>query len=311
MSYFNCSVSTGQNPDMKKVRSYLLVLNQQLQYCFSSIDPEDNFTADSLLKYKETDENIAQLEISMNGFLSQFKDLKNDVESSIKVLNGQIDLKVSAEELCSEISMTTDTITFKTGSLIIDTTNFKLRADGSAEFSGSITGGSININGRFVVTPQGTVTIQSTTFSKQITTNGLLYSNYMRIAGDADINGSVNCGAMYVSKDVSCETLYQRSDRRLKDHIEEIPDETALELVLGMTPTSFTYKDSGQRAIGFVAQDIDELQDRLGTALPLVDHSGDYMAIPYANYTALLAGAVKAQQREIESLEKRIGGTAA
>lgn len=310
MAYFNCPVSTG-DANIKKVKSYLMMLNQQLQYCFSNIDPEDNFTAESLLKYKETDKDIAQLEVSMGGFISLFKNLKDDVESSIKVLNGQISLKVSAGELCSEISATTDTITFKTGSLIIDTTNFKLRADGSAEFSGSITGGSININGRFVVTSEGKVTVQSTTFSKQITTNGLLYSNYMRIAGDADIHGSVNCSDLYASKDVSCETLYQRSDRRLKDHIEEIPDETALELVLGMTPTSFTYKDSGQRAIGFVAQDVDALQDQLGTALPLVEHSGNYMAIPYANYAALLAGAVKAQQKEIEALEKKIGGTAA
>ncbi len=295
---------------MKKVKSYLIMLNQQLQQCFQSIDPEDNFTEDSLMKYKETDKNISQLEVSMSGFLSLFNNLRNDVESSIKVLNGQINLKVSAEELCSEISMTTDTITFRTGSLIIDTTNFKLRADGSAEFSGSITGGSININGRFVVTPQGTVTIQSTTFSKQITTNGLLYTNYMRIAGDADIHGSVNCGSMYASGDVSCETLYQRSDRRLKDHIEDIPDETALEIVLGLQPKTFTYKDSGQKSIGFVAQDVDALQEQIGTSLPLVDHSGDYMAIPYANYTAILAGAVKVQQREIETLEKRIGGSA-
>lgn len=310
MAYFNCPVTTT-DANMKKVKSYLMMLNQQLQYCFQNIDPEDNFTADSLLKYKETDESISQLEVSMKGFMSLFKNLRDDVESSIKVLNGQIELKVSEKELCSEISMTTDTITFRTGSLIIDTTNFKLRADGSAEFSGSITGGSININGRFVVTPNGTVTIQSTTFSKQITTNGLLYSNYMRIAGDADIHGSVNCSDLYASRDVSCETLYQRSDRRLKDHIEDIPDETALALVLGMKPSSFAYKESGERAIGFVAQDIDELQDRLGTALPLVDHSGDYMSIPYPNLTALLTGAVKAQQKEIEELERRIGGTAA
>ena len=75
--------------------------------------------------------------------------------------------------------------------------------------------------------------------------------------------------------------------------------------------SSFEFKDSGQRAIGFIAQDIDELQDRLGTSLPLVDHSGDYAAIPYPNLTALLTGAVKAQQREIEALEQRIGGTTA
>ena len=311
MAYFECPVSTGTNPDMKKVKSYLLMLNQQLQHCFQNIDPEDNFTAESLLKYQETDENISQLEVSMKGFMSLFKNLRDDVESSIKVLNGQIDLKVSASELCSEISMTTDTITFRTGSLIIDTTNFKLRADGSAEFSGSITGGALNIKCPLLGPPPGAPPIQTPTVLKKNTPNRPFYTKHMRNAGGADIPGRVHRSDLDASKNVSCETLYQRSDRRLKEHIEDIPDETALALVLGMKPSSFVYKESGERAIGFVAQDIDELQDRLGTALPLVDHSGDYMSIPYPNLTALLTGAVKAQQKEIEALEQRIGGTAA
>mgnify|MGYP000624097745 CR=1 FL=1 len=63
--------------------------------------------------------------------------------------------KVSAEELCSEISMAPGTIAFKTGYLTIDAKNFKLSKDGTAEFSGNITGGSININDRFVVSETG------------------------------------------------------------------------------------------------------------------------------------------------------------
>ena len=122
------------------------MLNEQLRYSLSNITPENNFTKDSFLKYQETDESISQLEVTMNGFISQFTNLKESTETSIRVLNGQIALKVSKDKLCSEISATSDAITFKTGYLVIDTNNFKLYKDGTASFSGTINGGSININ---------------------------------------------------------------------------------------------------------------------------------------------------------------------
>lgn len=302
MAYFNCQLSTS-SPDMKKVTNYLRLLNQQLQYCFTDISPEDNFSEESFLKYQETETSIAQLEITMQGFLSQFQDLENEVSSSIKVLNGEIELKVSKGDLCSEISATADTIELKTGYITIETQNFHLLKDGTATFSGIINGGSININDRFVVSSTGSVQVESTTFSKQITTNGLLYSNYMRISGEANIEGPLNCRELYVQGDVSCETLYMRSDRRLKEGIEDIDPDMALKVVLGLNPVEFEFIGSGERQIGFIAQEVQELRQRVGTDLPLVK-GGEYLSIPYANYTALLAGAVQAQQKEIERLEQ-------
>lgn len=302
MAYFNCPLSTN-SPDMKKITNYLRLLNQQLQYCFTDISPEDNFSEESFLKYQETQTSIAQLEITMQGFLSQFQDLENEVSSSIKVLNGEIELKVSKGDLCSEISATADTIALKTGYITIETQNFNLMKDGTATFSGIINGGSININDRFVVSSTGSVQVESTTFSKQITTNGLLYSNYMRISGEANIEGPLNCRELYVQGDVSCETLYMRSDRRLKEGIEDIDPDMALKVVLGLNPVEFEFIGSGERQIGFIAQEVQELRQRVGTDLPLVK-GGEYLSIPYANYTALLAGAVQAQQKEIERLEQ-------
>lgn len=111
---------------------------------------------------------------------------------------------------------------------------------------------------------------------------------------------------MNVTGDVSCETLFERSDRRLKDNIQDIPDQTALELVLGMRPVTFQFVDTGQRSMGLIAQEVDDLQERLGTDLPLVDHSGEYMAIPYGNNSVLFSGAIRQQGREIEALEKAV-----
>lgn len=138
MSSFNVPAVGGQNPDIKKVYSYVQLLNRQLKYTLGNLTPEDNFTQETLLKYQETDTTIAQLEVTMDGFLTQFKDLKNDLETGIRVLNGEISMKVSAGELCSEISATTDTITFKSGYLIIDSNNFKLYKDGTAQFPGPL-----------------------------------------------------------------------------------------------------------------------------------------------------------------------------
>lgn len=115
MSSFNMPALGGQDQNMKKVYSYIQMLNEQLRYSLSNITPEDNFTKDSFLKYKETDESISQLEVTMNGFISQFTNLKKSTETSIRVLNDQIALKVRKDKLCSEISATSDAITFKTG----------------------------------------------------------------------------------------------------------------------------------------------------------------------------------------------------
>ena len=89
-------------------------------------------------------------------------------------------------------------------------------------------------------------------------------------------------------------------------NIKEIPDETALNLVLGMRPVTFKFKDSDQRSMGLIAQELDALQKKLGTNLPLVDHSEEYLSIPYGNNSVLFAGAIKAQQKEIKELEKAL-----
>lgn len=303
MSSFNMPALGGRDQDVKKVYSYIQMLNRQLKYSLSNITPEDNFTQETFLKYQETDTSIAHLEITMNGFLSQFKGLEEELETSIRVLNGEIALKVSAGDLCSEISATTDTITFKSGYLVIDSNNFKLYKDGTAVFSGTINGGSININDSFIVSSSGAVTTKAITYSGRINVNGLLYSNYMRIAGDANIEGSLSCRYMNASYDVSCEVLFERSDRRLKEDIEEIPDDLALEIVLGYKPVTFTYKDSGKKGMGLVAQDLEDLQAKLGTNLPLVDHSGEYRSIPYGTNSVLYAGAIRAQQKQLDDLE--------
>ena len=308
MSFFSVPALSG-NADMKKIRNYIMMLNQQLQYSLSNLDAEDNFSQEFLISYRETDEMISQLVISMDGFLSEFQELEENVTSKISVLNGKIELKVSQEELCSEISMAPGTIAFKSGYITIDAKNFKLMEDGSAEFSGNINGGSININNKFVVDSNGHTTIDSGAYTGYIQCNGVLGTETLITYGDCSVEGSISCQKMVVSGSVTCETLYQDSDERLKEEIEDIPNDTALQLVLGLNPVTFTYTGSNERNMGFIAQDVNRLQEDLGTDLPMTELGEDgYYRIPYTTYGALYVGAIKSQQRQIEELERRIMG---
>lgn len=306
MSYFNAP-SLSSDADMKKLRNYIMLLNQQLQYSLSNLDAEDNFSREFLISYQETDEMITQLEISMDGFLSEFRQLDEEVSSQIKVLNGEIALKVTAEELCSEISMAEGTITFKTGHITIDAKNFTLTEAGEATFSGNVTGGSININDKFIVDKNGNTTIDSGAYTGYIECSGTLATETLITYGDCSVEGSISCLSMTVKGSVSCETLYQSSDERLKEEIIDIPEEEALRIVLGLNPVTFSYIGDTERHMGFIAQEVNELQKELGTDYPMTELGEDgYFAIPYASYTALYAAAIKEQQRQIEELERRI-----
>ena len=57
MSSFNVPQIGGSNPDIKKVYSYIRLLNDQLQYSLRNITPEDNFDQETFLKYEETEDH--------------------------------------------------------------------------------------------------------------------------------------------------------------------------------------------------------------------------------------------------------------
>lgn len=299
--------SISSNADMKKVYNYLQMLNQQLQYCFRGISPEDNFSLDAMVKYQATDEAIAQLEISMKGFLTAFKNLEEKTETKFSVMNEQIQLKVSAEDLCSEISMHPGTIDFKTGYITFDTKNFKLDRNGVAQFSGAITGGSININDNFIVDSSGKATLKSMIYDGSVMVTGPCHAALMLIERDLSVDGDISCNNMTVSGSVTAEEYFQTSDKRLKEDIQVIPDGQALSLVMGLKPVHYRYKGSGIKAMGFIAQEVNELQDKLGTDLPMTELGEDgYYGINYSGYTALIAGAIKAQQKQLEELERKL-----
>ena len=98
------------------------------------------------------------------------------------------------------------------------------------------------------------------------------------------------------------------SDERLKDDIE--PIEGALERVGKLQGVEYTRKSTGEREIGFIAQDVIQqeptLVDVVDTSTDHTDEAfSDLHVMKYQNTTALLVEAIKELQAEVAELKER------
>lgn len=94
------------------------------------------------------------------------------------------------------------------------------------------------------------------------------------------------------------------SDRSLKENIETLTD--ALDVVDSLNPVYFTWKDSGEEAFGFIAQEIEEV-------LPsLVRTSSDtgIKSVSYVQLIPVLLQAIKELRQEIKDVKGELNGNA-
>ena len=99
------------------------------------------------------------------------------------------------------------------------------------------------------------------------------------------------------------------SDIRLKDDIE--PIEGALERVSKLQGVEYTRKSTGEREMGFIAQEVIEheptLVDTVDTSTSETDEAfADLHVMKYQNTTALLLEAIKEQQTQIEEMRAEL-----
>lgn len=181
----------------------------------------------------------------------------------------------------------------------------------------TINQGSINLgDGAFKVTQNGVLTLEGTNNSSSIGCEVLS-------AGHAEIHGDLNVGseAQFTgdvtmidmhANEIRCSQIYSSvadewwSDRRLKRDIRQIPTKACLEIVRKLRPVSFVFKDNGIRSIGFIAQDVKKILKKMDLDLPIVNKHDGYFCIPYAVYVALLAGAVREQEKEISKIRREM-----
>lgn len=89
------------------------------------------------------------------------------------------------------------------------------------------------------------------------------------------------------------------SDRRLKDDIENIS--YGLNEVLKLRPVNYIMKSSGDKQVGFIAQEIDKIIPEL--VCHPENNETEMLSMSYGNITAVLTKAIQEQQEIIESME--------
>lgn len=114
----------------------------------------------------------------------------------------------------------------------------------------------------------------------------------------------------WVGGEVSCDSLEQRSDRNLKQEIEDLSREEAKRVVMSLRPVTYRWrKPTGRKEPdtrlhhGFIAQ---EMQEIVGNDWGIVTDREGGLTL---NYTELLADAVSViqqQQEKIDELEARL-----
>ncbi len=248
-------------------------------------------------------------------------DLEKDTTAQIKVLSDSVNLKVSKGEVSSQISVESGGVSIKGNRFSWQSTYSSMTADGkltatSGSFTGDVTANSFRTSDGKITLSGGRLTItgaeiNGTTNTSTIGCSVLSAQNAnidrLTVNGHSELR-DVSAGDIY-GDDIECTQIYSSragewwSDRRLKHDICEIDRDEALRVTLGLKPVTFVINGADCTDMGFVAQDVAALNSKL----PLygVMRNG-YYCLPYASYTAILAGAVQAVNDKLLKLEEHI-----
>lgn len=198
----------------------------------------------------------------------------------------------------------------------------ELRA-ATGSFSGQIKGGTIQIGGTdaapiFAVNADGKVVMKNfdldgvgnaATIGCSVMNCENLRAGTAVIEGDLHMNGgtiyagdvqassvgagTVECGNLYC-QNPPWTSIYDDSDRRLKKNIEDINGKDALAFILALNPKSYTLKKDNRDALGFIAQDMQEVMKKLNVEYPLIKERDDGMlSLNYQNLIALIISAIQ------------------
>jgi hypothetical protein len=119
------------------------------------------------------------------------------------------------------------------------------------------------------------------------------------INGQVFLNGTVKLNGKDLEAELALGKALPSSDERLKKNIHTITN--PIEKVSALRGVSFEYKETGQKQIGFIAQEIEKI-------IPEVvgENPDGYKGVQYQNVVGLLVEAIKEQQNQIDELRRKI-----
>lgn len=305
----------GNIQDPNKLMKKLYLFGEELRQTFRNLD-EDNMSSAYLDHISERNEKTRTIKFDADGLQISFENTQNKTKTSLEQDTKKVELLVTrgtvVETMLSRMELYGESIHLTTGHVTFDAENFKLDIDGNAEFTGSITGGTMKIGTGFAVDSEGNVVIEGDlNVSLLNPTDGVVVGGDVEVEGDegygyCTIGGELSGEDAFVYGKLSCSRVKYSSDERLKIGVIDISPVTAEDLLRQMEPVEFVYKASGIRSMGFIAQNMYLGQETAGVNLPLVKRQGRYLKLPYDSYGALYAAVIQENQRRIDAVRQQL-----
>ena len=206
----------------------------------------------------------------------------------------------------------------------------EIQEDGNVGIGDTTPSAKLDVNGTIRSSGNHTINASSPTITLQDTDHysGMIHqnSNLFYVLSGSGINATSwtqNANSrwpMYINMqtngavfggNVNAISFTQASDVRLKKDISTI---AGLDTIMQLRGVDFTWKESGKKSIGLIAQEVEKVLPEIVTETEITDpETGEVVrtekAVEYANLVAPLIEAVKEQQAHIEKLEGRINPT--
>ena len=151
----------------------------------------------------------------------------------------------------------------------------------------------------------GNGAVQSAWDGPNYTAIGTVTAGGLKVSGPSvvlsGLSGLPGSGTADLTVNSSGTVAPQTSSLRFKEDVQPLSDD--FHKILALEPKSFRYKESGDRAIGYAAEDL----DALGLdGLVGYDPEGQPLTINYKLLPIYLIEVVKEQQRTIRDLQDRV-----
>ena len=223
-------------------------------------------------------------------------DLDADGDTSIRsAADDQIQLEVGGTDM---VSVLATGVGINGGYGNGSQTGISFGADGTGNFDNNLNVGANGAGASFIV--YGAAASERMMYDKD---NHVLQfrdgnGTMLTLGGDATTEYALDVanGSDNINK-VRAAAFVTYSDESLKSDVASMGN-TALDTVMSLEGVEFTWKDSGERDFGFIAQDVQSV-------LPKAVHVAEdgVQGVDYSRLTSVLVEAVKAQQVQIEELK--------
>lgn len=255
---------------------------------------------------KASDGRYSKIEQSVNEIVLEVGEVDTKASNAQTAANGAQDtangrMKADMSNKSSSIVIGSGKMTFNSNTLVVNSTKFKLDANGNATFAGNLnaaTGsftGSVSFKWILSANAFANIYIGDATKNAPIYMVAPLLGPAETLIQAGDI--SVYSGSTYYK--ITPYGPSSGSDRRIKRNIAEIGADIAKRL----RPVSFNYvgDDTQKVHYGFIAQEVEPV-------LPSTVSEGKdgYLSLNYQELIAPLYALVQEQERRITQLEARL-----